>query len=91
MEDRREDEGGDDEEDQASVQRKHSGEDLSRARSDFANGAHATQEHRGVLERVDPREPGDPVVACHPQQQGCEHEDGRPHGLRGEVAKKVPA
>ena len=71
------------------VERVEGGEPLLRGRDAEAavvHRAHAAQDHRGVVERVEPAEPAAPVVAEHAEAERAEHDE-----QAGQHAARDPA
>lgn len=78
------DAGGGDEHD-AGEEGVGGGEELGAVSVEFSGGTHASQDHGGVVEGVDPWEVGEVVVA-----EGTDGEGGQDHEARGAEGTEQP-
>ena len=74
MDYRREDDGGDCDDGQATIEGVQTSEKLARVCLRLFDGAHASQKHGGVEKGVDPAEPLEDVISEHADEERCGYE-----------------
>src|SRR5512141_11134 len=82
-----EEEPGHHDEHQPAEERVGGGEQLSRCRAQLCDRPHPPEDHRGVEDRVHPRDPLDPMVPGHSQKQGGENRGGGQSPAPGDSAE----
>src|SRR5512140_3099819 len=87
MDDGGEEDPGHHDEHQPAEERVGGGEQFPRRRAQLRDRPHPPEDHRGVEDRVHPREPFDPMVPGHPQKQGGEDHGGGHSPASGDPAK----
>src|SRR5512141_1048790 len=88
MDDGGEEEPGHHDEHQPAEERVGGGEQLSRRRVQLRDRPHPPEDHRGVEDRVHPRDPLDPMVPGHSQKQGGEDRGEGHSPAPGDPAKE---
>ena len=76
MDDRRENDAGCHDDDQAAVQGVEAREELAAERLDRRNGAHPTEDHGRIQESIYPRQILQKVITHHARQQGKKNKRG---------------
>jgi hypothetical protein len=91
MDHRREQYAGDRDEDQSAEKRVERGEEFCGGTVQFVHGPHAAEQHRGIQERVEPRQGGKVVIAEDPDAESYRKDQDRENGMTRESQKKNPA